>query len=1475
MSKNGILLIIVMQFILFNIAAQESVKCDEKFTNEIISKSSHLKAGPGDYLVYHPTDIYHSNPWPNEQKNFIIDRYDDAGDINGDGIIDMYYTQLCADERTGEVYDKIHKTIIIFGGADLSVLSEQILYVEIIPLGDLNGDGYADAIGINENQSWQYYFGSGAGLVPNAIRYTTNLPTIVCTSFDIDDDGYGDYLTSSATGKFDIIFGNDLPENFVKISYSPDFCDVAYTEKYFRVEDLDGTGYKLINFYFEDNYERSLRIIEMDPADRTLSLSQTERATTRPESIDIVDVNGDRIKEIIYTTAANSFSTLMNHTYVFTKNSVNEEYADSVKMHETPIRYIGDINNDQKADFYFYDHTNAAARIALGKTSFIGNLNYDMYLNFNDSEDGDYTYVHSANPLGDISGDGMDDFCFSVDIPEYFGHRFFLGNSSSHTISDDLLYDKATYEEDKLFQTKNIGDINGDGNEDVAYIGRSFDFVKIYTNGTFNTPDFEIRPGGSEKTQLVECGDFNGDNYTDLAILMKDAETYSNTRIDFYYGSPSFDLTVDHTIYFTFDLSIDIISNDGFGVKYIGDINNDNIDDFLLYGDSKAFIFYGKAILTTVPEHTIIGTNHFGARTTAPGDMNGDGIDDFAMSGCRNEGVNVYFGKGSSASTDAYSTPDLFLSSDQVSQYYGLGMSLTGGDFNGDGYADIATMPYQFRETRGSGDGVEGLYIYYGGENMDTIPDKLLKIQAEAFEVDVVNYINQFVGELTCLPDMNGDDCNELFLAGWYVKSPDNSTSQSLLNGIALFGGAYLNTDSIPYIQFYSHLPNFGAYNAYFFTDAHSAIGDFDRDGKREMLITVDNSNFLGGSVYKYSVDPLNHTPNHTPTNITLTNLSIDEDLSVGAVVGTLSSTDSDISDTHTYSLVVGDGDTDNSSFTISSDTLKSAVVFDYETKSSYSIRIQTDDGNGGTFSKSFVITVNEFSLPEGWTVNPSEYAYDGEVTAEIFIDDDTTGAGILAAFVDGVCRGVMSEPQRGPTNKLIYIMRVYSNQASGENIEFKFLANSEDGIMDINEKIPFNSDMTIGSAIAPFEMNAYTYLDYSKSMTSGWNWFSVYLENDSMALDQILTTLNPQAGDYIKDRKGTGNSATFYDQSGFKGWFGTLSELDPKETYKIKLNNSGEMTYQGSPFDFANEVIPVNAGWNWIGYPLSTGMLVSDYLNSLIKVENDYIKDQLVSSTYYSGYGWYGQLENMQPGNGYVLKVTNSGSISGADFTNLKSINPMVSKYLILPKSEYFLKVQDFEFSGSSMIKVMVDSQNIGSEENVLYAFNQDDVCVGIINGLYYPMTDEYLYNLMMYSNAEKGDEIHFKFFENQENKWYTFEEKIQFEEDMIVADAYHPFVLDHAIDKESDKMENLNLKVYPNPFTNSFRYSFSLTENSEVRISLVNALGGFVDVLKDDSFNEGKYNFNYINTSLFPGVYYLRIELDGKISVIPIVKQ
>ena len=106
-----------------------------------------------------------------------------------------------------------------------------------------------------------------------------------------------------------------------------------------------------------------------------------------------------------------------------------------------------------------------------------------------------------------------------------------------------------------------------------------------------------------------------------------------------------------------------------------------------------------------------------------------------------------------------------------------------------------------------------------------------------------------------------------------------------------------------------------------------------------------------------YSTGVINHP---SLLELKLSNTSINENDSAFTIIGKLSTIDEDDSDTHNYFLVKGAGDDDNSSFKIIDDILVNSKVFDFELKNSYSIRILVVKGNGGTFSKSFKITVND-----------------------------------------------------------------------------------------------------------------------------------------------------------------------------------------------------------------------------------------------------------------------------------------------------------------------------------------------------------------------------------------------------------------------------------------------------------------------------------------------------------------------------------
>ncbi|ETR69405.1 MAG: hypothetical protein OMM_03953 [Candidatus Magnetoglobus multicellularis str. Araruama] len=105
------------------------------------------------------------------------------------------------------------------------------------------------------------------------------------------------------------------------------------------------------------------------------------------------------------------------------------------------------------------------------------------------------------------------------------------------------------------------------------------------------------------------------------------------------------------------------------------------------------------------------------------------------------------------------------------------------------------------------------------------------------------------------------------------------------------------------------------------------------------------------------------------PTDIALDASAITENCATNTIIGNFSTSDNDAS--HTYTLISGTGDTDNSSFTISANQLKSNAIFDYETQSSYSIRVRITDNSGQTYDEILTITIID-QIEELFILHPS-----------------------------------------------------------------------------------------------------------------------------------------------------------------------------------------------------------------------------------------------------------------------------------------------------------------------------------------------------------------------------------------------------------------------------------------------------------------------------------------------------------------------
>ena len=148
--------------------------------------------------------------------------------------------------------------------------------------------------------------------------------------------------------------------------------------------------------------------------------------------------------------------------------------------------------------------------------------------------------------------------------------------------------------------------------------------------------------------------------------------------------------------------------------------------------------------------------------------------------------------------------------------------------------------------------------------------------------------------------------------------------------------------------------------------------------------------------------------------------------------------------------------------------------------------------------------------------------------------------------------------------------------------------------------------------------------------LTAGWNWFSTNLD---ITLDDLKAALVATGNTNITIKSQNNGSAIY---NGVR-WRGTLSTLDVREMYKIKVVNGCLLTLEGMPVNPAEHPVTIYHGANWIAFPLNESMMLNNAFAGFA-VSGDIIMSQAGSAAYL-GNQWRGTITNLEPGQGYIYR--------------------------------------------------------------------------------------------------------------------------------------------------------------------------------------------------------------------------------------------
>jgi len=379
---------------------------------------------------------------------------------------------------------------------------------------------------------------------------------------------------------------------------------------------------------------------------------------------------------------------------------------------------------------------------------------------------------------GDVNGDGFSDFVVGVpqasvgQTGEGAGLLYF-GNLGPLDTNADLAFESNQIGASMGISVTISGDVNGDGFSDVALGVPFYDngqtnegAVFVFHGGTTpnNTVDsvIELNVAGATAGSAVAYGDTNGDGFADLAIGSPTATDFGIAefgRVHIVTGSatglgaetfPISGLSSTTTAgrFGTALAFVDYNAN-GYPELFVGAPEESG-------GAGRPAQGFPYMVRTAMRLSATVDDTHDGTQggsqfghAIATGDINGDGLADLAVglpnfdTGSQNVGrVELYY--GTSGGFDA--TPDAVLNGGTAGARFGRSVAI--GDFNRDGYGDLAVGAPE--QTSNGGEA----HVFYGGPGAFNVTvDRVLSIaQTGAAYGDVVANVG----------DLNGDGIVEL-----------------------------------------------------------------------------------------------------------------------------------------------------------------------------------------------------------------------------------------------------------------------------------------------------------------------------------------------------------------------------------------------------------------------------------------------------------------------------------------------------------------------------------------------------------------------------------------------------------------------------------------------------------------------------------------------------------------------------------------
>ncbi|MDQ1267107.1 MAG: hypothetical protein QG635_2261, partial [Bacteroidota bacterium] len=582
--------------------------------------------------------------------NFVFSNVRWIGDINGDGKTEIAKSMYTGDERTeSDISDLCWKTAF-FSSSPVNEPSHIYYDRNFLGIGDFNNDGIDDVFDVVTSS---VFIGSNTGLNPVGAQMTNFRGTEnIIPLNDVNGDGFADFFSFN-NDSCQYALGNNEPfREFIRL---PDYNALGSIKVYPFDFDKDGEAEL---FIMPDASETVTMcyILKYENDDFILADSVDFAIHFNISLSGFCDINGDKLPDFWYPVQ--DASTKLYDLEVRFGISAAPYFSTDKKLIKTQAStnkfiYSGDINQDGYDDVVATD-LKVPPTIFLGKADVINGftvraINVPPFI---------ITWPTEQSILGDENGDSYPDMMYNYyQLDLNTGRVINIGfgilqggeiisEANNRALSQDFEEAGMTLRYGMI--SDNLGDVNGDGYEDFGITSFDNIYADVFFGGkNINTAadtKIELSQHTGAILYSIDGGDINGDGLSD--IIVSNIEPDFKSKVFIYYGRQNWEPVLYET-----DADVAIESPAGmlyFGyfIQVIGDYNDDGYNDFVVSGMNypvndttykmESYLYLGGATINTTPITLSFGESktiqYFGYRISKLGDVNDDGYDDFALS---------------------------------------------------------------------------------------------------------------------------------------------------------------------------------------------------------------------------------------------------------------------------------------------------------------------------------------------------------------------------------------------------------------------------------------------------------------------------------------------------------------------------------------------------------------------------------------------------------------------------------------------------------------------------------------------------------------------------------------------------------------------------------------------------------------------------------------------------------------------------